>query len=341
MRRIPAFFLCIVCLMIAMVSTAQAGETLGKIKAAGSLACGINIEQPEYTMQDAHGNRSAFDIDICRAVAVAVLGKNAKLTVLRYHDEAEALKALEAGAVDVLATASPNFVNTTSTRLGFAPPIFYDYQGFLVNQTMGISSPRDLEGKKVCVLTGTEIERQLQGYMARQKIHFLPFAFSEEGEMEAALVTRNCAAVTADVSQLAYERIAFKGLANDFEILPDAIGKDPLAPAYRLGDPQWSAIVNWTMEALIQAEESGVTQSNVAAMRNSQDPVIRRLLGTQHGYGQYLGLDDGWAEREIEAVGNYGEMFARDLGSASPMKLSRGPNNLWTHGGLMYSLPMR
>ncbi|HEY1159290.1 MAG TPA: hypothetical protein VGE83_01590, partial [Terracidiphilus sp.] len=151
----------------------------------------------------------------------------------------------------------------------------------------------------------------------------------------------NCAAITADVSQLGYERIAFKSMARNFEILPDVIAKDPLAPTYRLDDPQWAAIVNWVVEALIQAEESGVTQRNLAEMKKSDDPVVQRLLGTHRGYGQYLGLDDAWAANVIEAVGNYGEIFDRDLGPESTMKLVRGPNNLWTQGGLIYALPIR
>jgi len=341
MTRTFAPLLSIALLVIGTTATAYAGTTIDKITAAGSLPCGINAEEPEYSTQDAHGNHSAFDLDICKAVAVAVLGPNAKFTVVPYRDEQDALKALKSGDIALLATGSPTLINTANTGFGFARPVFYDYQGFLVNKTMGITSPRDLVGKKICFLGGTEIETQLQIYMDREKIKWLPFPFQEEGELEAAFITRNCAAVTADVSQLAYERIAFKSMARNFEILPDVIAKDPLAPTYRLDDPQWAAIVNWTVEALIQAEESGVTQANVAAMKKSEDITIRRLLGIQRGYGQYLALDDLWAARVIEAVGNYGEIFERDLGSGSVMKLARGPNNLWPHGGLMYAAPIR
>lgn len=337
MRKIYALLLSIVC----FVATAHAGATLDKIRAAGSLPCGISTEEPEYSTQDAHGNHSAFDLDICKAVAVAVLGPNAKFTVVPYRDEQDALNALRSGEIALLATGSPNLVNTANAGFGFARPVFYDYQGFLVNKTMGITSPRDLAGKKICFLSGTEIENQVEGYMKRERIQWLPFSFQEEGEMEAAFITRNCAAVTADVSQLAYERIAFKGMAKNFEILPDVIAKDPLAPVYRLDDPQWASIVNWTVDALIQAEESGVTQANLGEMKKSGDPVIQRLLGTQRGYGQFIGLDDGWAARVVEAVGNYGEIFDRDLGSGSVMKLERGPNNLWTKGGLLYAAPIR
>jgi len=343
MSRTFALILSIACLILGTTATTHAGATLDRIKAAASLPCGVNIEEPEYSTQDAHGNHLVFDIDICKAVAVAVLGPNAKFTVKSFRDEQDALKALKSGEIALLATASPNYLNTANAGFGFARPIFYDYQAFFVNKTMGVASPRDLAGKKVCYLGGTEIEIQLQSYMQREKIKWLPFPFQEEGEMEAALVTGNCAALTADVSQLGCERLGFKGVAKNFEILPDVIAKDPLAPAYTLGDPQWAAIVNWTVEVLIQAEESGVTQANVNEMKNSNtdDMLIRRLLGMQRGYGQYLGLDDAWAARVIEAVGNYGEMYERDLGSRSVMKLPRGANNLWTQGGLMYALPIR
>ncbi len=338
MNRFSALLSSVALLLAGSTATARAGTTVDKIKAAGSLPCGINTEEPEYSTEDAHGNHSVFDLDICKAVAVAVLGPNAKFTVVSFRDERDALKALKSGEIALLATASANLANT---GFGFARPIFYDYQGFLVNKTMGIVSPKDLAGKKVCFLGGTEIEVQLESYMQREKIKWLPFPFQEEGEMEAAFITRNCAAISADVSQLAYERIAFKGLAKNFEILPEVVAKDPLAPAYRLGDPQWAAIVNWTVEALIQAEESGVTQANLEEMKKSDDEVIRRLLGVHRGYGQYVGLDDAWAAGVIATVGNYGEMFERDLGSGSVMKLPRGANNLWIHGGLIYALPMR
>lgn len=341
MIRISAVFFFLVGLISVPVPQGLAGPTLDKIKAAGTLSCGINTELPEYSLQDAHGNRSAFDTDLCKAVAVAVLGSNAKFTIVPFRDEEDALKALRAGQIALLATGSLNFINTANAGLGFSRPVFYDYQGFLVNRLLGMRSVSDLAGKKICSLTGTEIEAQLQAYMAREHFKWLPYSFSEEGEMEAAFVTRNCAAVTADVSQLAGERASFKDRAQNFAILPDVIAKDPLAITYRLDDPQWAAILNWTAEVLIQAEESGVTQANVAQMAQNEDPVLQRLLGGQRGYWPMIGLDDAFAVRVIEAVGNYGELFERDLGSGSPMNLPRGPNNLWTQGGLLYALPLR
>jgi len=330
-----------VVMLLGWCTGTHAGTTLDKIRSAGSLPCGVNTEEPEYSTQDAHGNHSAFDMDVCKAISVAVLGPNAKFTIVPFRAEADALAALKAGEIAVLATGSANLANTTNAGLRFAPILFFDTQGFLVNKTMGINSAKDLAGKKICFLGGTEIENQLEGYMKREQIKWLPFSFQEEGEMEAAFITRNCAAVTADVSQLAYERIAFKGMAKNFEILPEVIAQDPLAPTYRADDAQFAAIVNWTVEILIQAEESGVTQAGVADAKKSDDLIVQRLLGTHRGYGQYLGLDDAWAAHVIEAVGNYGEIFERDLGPHSVMKLNRGESNLWSHGGLMVAMPMR
>ena len=340
MAAISVVLLASVLLPLNMVSQVRAGSTLARIRAAKSLSCGIVTEEPEYSMADAHGNRSAFDIDLCKAVAVAVLGPNARFTVKPFRDEASSLLALKTGQIDLLATGSP-YIRNNNGSFGFGRPIFYDYQGFLVNKTMGINSPRDLAGKKVCFLIGTEIENQVSAYMRRQKISYIPGPFSEEGEMEAAFLTGNCTAITADVSQLAFERIAFGERSKHLEILPDVIAKDPLAPAYRLDDPQWAAIVDWLMQALIQAEESGVTRANLPEMKKSDDLAVRRLLGNQRGYGQFLALDDDWASWTIEAIGNFGEIYERDLGSGSAMKLDRGLNNLWTHGGLMYANPLR
>ena len=336
-----------VCLSVLPALSAQTivpthtSATLAKVRAAQSLNCGVDFEEAEYSMADAHGNHSLFDLDICKAIAVAVLGPGAKFTAVPYRAETDALKGLGTGQIDVLATGSLNYLNTAPGIFGFSAPVFYDYQGLMVNKALGIHSVQDLANKKTCFLVGTEIEYGLDAFMKRQAIKWLPFPFSEEGEMEAALVTRNCAAVSADVSQLAYERIAFRGVARDFEILPEVIAKDPLAITYRTDDMQWGAIMNWVVNGLVQAEESGVTQTNVAAMQGSDDPAIQRLLGSHRGYGQYLGLEDAWAAHMIGAVGNYGEIFERDLGAGSVMRLERGKNNLATHGGLMVATPMR
>jgi general L-amino acid transport system substrate-binding protein len=329
-----AFFVC------GTAGRSQTATTLERVRTAGSLSCGVDREEPEYTLDDAHGNHAQFDIDICKAIAVSVLGSGAHFTIRPYHDEADSLKALKNGEIDVLAAASP-YINVNNGTFRFARPIFYDYQGILVNSDTGVRSARDLAGKKICFLIGTEIEWQIEAFMKRQAIPFIPGPFSEEGEMELAFVTGHCSAVTADISQLAYERIAFKNMAPKFIILPDMVAKDPLAPAVRADDQQWAAIVDWVMNALIEAEESGVTQANSAQMAASDDEMVRRLLGTHKGYAQFIGLKDDWALNAIQAVGNYGEIFERDLGPKSPMHLDRGQNNLWKNGGQLMAEPVR
>lgn len=336
------------CMLAAAVSAvAQDGasppphdSTLAKVRAARSLTCGVDIEQPEYSLDDAHGNHAAFDTDLCKAVAVAVLGADAHFTIKPYRDESDSFAALNKGDIDFLATASVN-IRTASGHMGLGPIVFYDRQALLVPRASGVRTAGDLAGKKICFLLGTEIEAQLTAFMRRHNTAFIPAPFSEEGEMEAALVTHNCDAISADVSQLAYERQGFKGMAADFVILPDTVAEDPLAPAYRTGDSQWAAIVDWTMYALIQAEHLGITSANLSAKKTSTDPEVARLLGTQRGYGQFLRLSDDWAARVIAAVGNYGEIFERDLGSGAPLRLERGPNKPSTQGGLLYAPPWR
>ena len=314
--------------------------TLAKVKAAGRLACGVNREEPEYSNLDAHGNRALFDVDLCKATAIAVLGLNARFDVTPFPDENESLKALESGAVDMVASATPSLANASTYHLSFGRTMLFDFQGLMVNTAMGVHAPGDLAGKKICYLVETPIEVNLVRAMKQRRIAFIPFPFQEEGEMEAAFLTSNCAALSADVTQLAYERIAFRAKGLDYEILPEVLAKDPLASATRNADPQWSALVKAVGEMLVEAEEAGVTAATADAMRTERDPMVQRLLGGTPGIGKLVGLDDEWGRRTIKGVGNYGEIFARDLGPGTPMRLARGPNRLWTEGGLMIAGPL-
>ena len=325
---------------------ANAQATLARVRAAHVLRCGVDFEEAEYSTQDAHGNHSRFDLDLCKAFAVAALGSGARFNAVPFRDEQDALKALSVGEIDVLATASANFTTAAAYGLGTTTPIFHDDQAFLVNRSLNLHSAKDLAGKKICFLGGTEIELQLQAFMARLGIAYLPFSFQEEGEMEAAFITGNCAAITADRSQLAYERLAFHTGAT-YDILPDSVAPDPLAPAFRLDDPQWASLVNWTVQALLNAEALGITQANVLDRKAASDPghsldiPTQRLLGTLHGNGQYLALPDDFAVPVLLAVGNYGELFDRTLGEKSVMRLARDQDNLATHGGTLVPLPIR
>ncbi len=330
------------CLVLSLLclSTAQAhaSTVLDRIRAAHSLTCGVVKEEEDYSRATDHGNRAAFDIDMCKAVAVAVLGSGARFTVKVYPDEPEGTAALAKGEVDLLPTASPTVKNQTA-GLAFAAPTFYDAQGFLVRTDPAVHTARDLAGKKVCYLTGSEADGGVRAYAAREHIEYVWYPFSEAGEMEAAFFTGNCTAVTSDISSLANLRGINKSRAGEFTILPDHIRKDPLAPAWRAADPQFGAVVAWTVQALVEAEELGVTRTDLPRMKTSADPEVRLLLGKPFSTGRALGLDTHWAANVIDATGNYGEIFDRDLGVDSPLRLDRAENRLYTQGGLMYALP--
>ncbi len=331
-------------------AVAQAAEpsatretTLARMRAAGVLRCGIDVEEAEYTTSDDHGNRDAFDADLCRAVAVAVLGKDALVRVTHYPDDRAAMHGLNAGEVEMVATLSDDFTHSVGTHLRFTQPMLWDGVGFLVPARSTVARARQLSGKKICFLAETAVEESVRAWFAREYLEFVPFPFQEEGEMQAAFATGNCGALAGDRTRLAETRAELMRRGMQMRLLPECITKDPLASAVREDDPQWAALVNWVMEALIEAEESGVTQANVKAMsaRADSDPVLRFLLGGSREIGPTLGLDDDWVARVIAATGNYGEIYERDLGSGSPLKLPRGENNLRGHGGIMLALPFK
>jgi general L-amino acid transport system substrate-binding protein len=322
------------------------------VRAAGVLRCGIDVEEAEYSTSGDHGNREAFDADLCRAVAVAVLGENARVSVARYPDDGAAMQGLTGGEVEMVATLTDDFTHSVGTHLELTRPVLWDGVGFLVLASSSVTRARQLSGKKICFLAETTVEDSVRAWSAHERLEFAPFSFrfvpfpfQEEGEMQAAFSTDNCGALAGDRTRLAETRAALAQHGHRTRLLPETISQDPLASAVRADDPQWAAIVDWVMEALVQAEQSGLTQANVKAMRalatqaNGADPMLRFLLGGSHEIGPRLGLDDGWAARVIAATGNYGEIYERDLGSASPMKLPRGENNLWLHGGVMVALP--
>ncbi len=322
-------------------STARAASALDAIRARGTLNCAVITEDPDFTKEDAHGPLTGFAADVCKAVAAAALGDAEKARFLSLPDEQHGLKALQAGKAELMPAATPDARMGAIYGVAFGPPVFFDGQGFLLSRNQGVATPAGLSGKTVCYIGNTEADTILAATARMRNVDISLFPFEELGEMEAALVSGHCAAMTADISQLAGARAAFHKRIGDFEILPETISFDPLTPAYPQGDPQWAAIVAWTIYALIQAEASGVTQANVDAMRDNADPAAQRLLNDSSGLAHALGLDPGWATRAIKAVGNYGEMFDRDLGESSPLGLPRGKNALWTQGGLMYPMPIR
>ncbi len=316
-----------------------AHPVLDRIRAANSLSCGVSKEEEDYSRATDHGNRAAFDIDLCKAVAVAILGPGARLVIKSFPDEPNAIAALLGGQVDLLATASPSVVNTAHD-IAFSPTVFYDGQGFLLPNNAAVHSPLDLAGKRVCFLTGSNAEYGLHSYAAQHGTTYIWDAFSEAGEMEAAFFTENCDAITGDVSQLANTRAIDPKREHEFTILPQLIRQDPLAMASYAADPRFAAIVRWTVETLINAETLGVTQANIAAMGSSTRPELQQLLGQRYGTGTTLGLDPHWSAAVITAVGNYGELFERDLGAKSSLRLDRGENRLPTEGGVLFGVPL-
>ena len=317
--------------------------TLARIRAANVLHCGVDIEEAEYSTSDDHGNRAAFDADLCRAVAVAVLGSKAQMALTNYPDDAAAMAALRSGQVDLIPTLTDDFTHQAGTHLAFTRPILWDGVGFLTPSASTIKRANQLTGQKICFLVETTVEESLRAWFARKHLNFVPFPFQEEGEMQAAFATGNCAALAGDRTRLAQTRAAMASHGKPTRLLPETISKDPLAAAVRDDDLQWISIVNWVMESLVQAEESGVTVTNAHQLSTvasaDKNPQRRFLLGGSHQIGTALGLDNDWVAKVIESTGNYGEIYDRNLGLKSPMTLPRGENRLSKNGGLMIALP--
>lgn len=322
-------------------------STLARVRAAGVLRCGIDVEEAEYTTADDHGNRQSFDADLCRAVAAAVLGAKARIAVTQYPDDAASMQGLSRGDVDMVPTLTDDFTHSAGTPIRFSRPVLWDGVGFLVLDSSPVTRADQLSGRKVCFLAETTVEASARSWFARQHFNFVPFPFQEEGEMEAAFATGNCGALAGDWTRLAETRAALARHRELARLLPGSLSKDPLAAATRENDPHWTTLVDWVMEALVQAEESGVTQANVermgalAAEPACPDLTLRFLLGGSRQIGGTLGLDNFWVVRAVAATGNYGEIYQRDLGSASILKLPRGENNLRAHGGMMMALPFK
>ena len=322
------------------LGTAHA-TTLDAVKARGSLQCGVSTGVAGFSLPDSQGHWTGIDPEICRAIAAAVLGDAGKAKFVPLSPE-QRFTSLQSGDVDLLAR-NTTWSLTREAQLGlvFAPTIFYDGQGFLVAKKLGVKSAKQLSGATICVQPGTTTELNLQDYFRTNRLTLKTVVIESEDAIEAAFFAGRCDALTTDASGLAAVRITRASNPDDYEILPEIISKEPLAPAVRAGDDQWFDIVRWTIFALIDAEEHGLTQANVDQALKSDDPTVKRLLGVTEGNGKALGLDEAWAYRAIKAVGNYGEIYDRTVGAKGPLKLERGLNELWTHGGLLYAPPLR
>lgn len=317
--------------------------TLQAIRKRGYLRCGVHPGLPGFAYQDVRGVWRGFDVDICRAVAAAVLGDADKVR-FRTITAQDRFSALQEGEIDVLSrNTSWTFDRDTGLGLDFAAITYYDGQGFLAPKALALTSAEELTGARICVQAGTASEGSLRDYFSARGIPYTPVVTGSEEEARRLYETEQCDAITADISALAASRSVMTN-PNAHVILPDVISKEPLGPVVRQNDPVWTDIVRWSIYATLLAEELGLSSKTVEATRETAvDPQTRRLLGLESDYGAHLGLARDWAYQIIRQVGAYHEIFRRDVGADSPLKLDRGLNALWTapDPGLMYAPPLR
>ncbi|WP_305968053.1 MULTISPECIES: amino acid ABC transporter substrate-binding protein [unclassified Mameliella] len=332
--------LCATAFLACAVGGASAG-TLEDVKDREVLNCGVNSGLIGFASRDSRDEWAGFDVDLCRAIAAAVLGDPSAVEFVETTNRTR-FTLLLAGDLDVLARNTTwSFATDVGVKVDFAGINYYDGQRFMVPKTLGVSSPTELNGKRVCVQPDTKTAMNLDEYFARNNITYEPVAVESTAQAQTFYLEGECEVFTGDASELAAIRATFKA-PGDHLLLDDVISKEPLGPVVRHGDDEWADVVRWVLNALISAEELGVTSVNIDEMRESTDnPEIARLLGTNGLMGEMLGLDADWAVRAIKAGGNYGEIFARNIGETTPIGLSRGLNLQWTDGGLLYSPPFR
>lgn len=321
-------------------TNAFAGATLDGVKSKGFVQCGVSTGLPGFSSADEKGNWSGLDVDVCRAVAAAVLGDAGKVKYTPLTAK-ERFTALQSGEVDMLSRNTTwTLTRDSSLGLNFAGVNYYDGQGFMVTKSLGVKSATELDGASFCIQAGTTTELNLADYFRANKMSYTPVTFDSSDETAKAFDAGRCDALTSDQSQLYALRIKLKN-PDGAMVLPEVISKEPLGPVTAQGDDEWYKIVRWSLFAMVNAEEMGVTSGNVDEMMNSKDPNVRRLLGLEGIKGSGLGLEDNWAARIIKQVGNYGEAFERNVGQGSPLKISRGLNALWNKGGIQYAPPIR
>lgn len=320
---------------------AHAGATLDAVKNKGFVQCGVSDGLPGFSYTDSKGDYKGIDVDVCRAVAAAVFGDSTKVRFTPLTAK-ERFTALQSGEIDVL---SRNTTWTSSRDGGmgliFAGVTYYDGQGFLVNKKLGVKSAKELDGATVCIQAGTTTELNLADYFRSNGMKFTPITYSTSDESAKSLEAGRCDVLTSDQSQLYAQRNKLSK-PDDYVVLPEVISKEPLAPAVRRGDEDWLTVVKWSLFALVNAEELGLTSANVEAQaKDSKNPDVRRLLGADGEFGKDLKLPKDWAVKIVKQVGNYGEVFERNVGMGSDLKIKRGLNALWNAGGLQYAPPVR
>lgn len=318
-----------------------AGQTFDAVKQRGQVVCGVSTGIGGFSAPDSKGEWSGIDVDLCRAISSAMFGDPNKTKFVQMTTQ-NRFTALQSGEIDVLTRNSTiTLLRDTSLGLNPAGVNYYDGQGFMVTKKLNVKSARELNGATICVQQGTTTELNLADYFRSNKMEFKPVVIEKFDEVLGAFFSGRCDAYTTDGSQLASIRATRAEKPDDYIILPELISKEPLGPLVRHGDDQWFDVVKWTLSAMIEAEEYGITSKNVDEQLKSTNPNVQRILGVTPGMGKALGLDEKWAYNAIKQVGNYGESFERHLGKDSPVKLERGLNAQWNKGGLMYAWPIR
>ncbi len=320
--------------------TGASAATLDDVKAKDFIQCGVSQGLPGFSNPDDKGNWSGLDVDVCRAMAAAIFGDATKVKYTPLSSK-ERFTALQSGEIDVL-SRNTTWTATRDTSLGlnFAGVNYYDGQGFLVRKSLGIKSALELSGASVCTNTGTTTELNIADYFTANKMEYELVAFDKSDEVIGAYAAGRCDVYTTDQSALYVRKLQLEK-SEGHMILPEIISKEPLGPVVRQGDDQWFNLVKWTHNAMLNAEELGITSANVAEMLKSEDPAIKRLLGTSGAFGEALGVGNDWAANIIAQVGNYGEVFDRSIGAGTELNISRGLNALWSKGGLQYAPPIR
>ncbi len=325
----------------ALVAGYASATTLEDVRARGALNCGVSTGVNGFSAPDANGVWQGFDVAVCRAIAAAVLNDPMAVNFVPTTGQTR-FTALASGEVDILPRNTTwTFSRDVDLGFTFIGVNYYDGQGFMVDRALGVSSATELDGATVCIQTGTTTELNLADYFRVNNMTYEPVPIETNAEAQQQYLAGACDVYTTDASGLAATRASFE-TPGDHVILPEIISKEPLGPAVRHGDDQWADIARWTLNALIAAEELGVTSANLEQMAaGTNNPEINRLLGSEGGLGEMLGLDAAWAQRAIAAGGNYGEIFAATIGEATPIGLARGLNAQWTQGGLLYTPPFR
>src|SRR5271169_4408268 len=338
MKRVMLVFT-VACAAVFSTHAATA-QTLKTVKDRGMLACGVSQGLPGFSAPDDKGNWAGIDVDICRAVAAAIFNDPTKIKFVPLSAK-DRFTALQSGEIDLL-SRNTTWTLSRDTTLGanFTGVTYYDGQGFMVRKSLKVNSALELNSASVCVQTGTTTEQNLADYFKGNNMKYEVIAFGTADETVKAYESGRCDVFTTDVSQLYAERLKLANPA-DHAVLPEVISKEPLGPMVRHGDDQWFDLVKWTLFAMVDAEELGVTQKNVDEMAKSDKPDLRRAFGTDSNLGELLGLTKDWFGRIIKAVGNYGESYDRNVGTGSKLQISRGLNNLWNKGGIQYAPPIR